>query len=56
MSAAADGAEALRIVRDGAADLVAMEVQMLELNGLEATQRIRSSTSLGHWRERTTPA
>jgi CheY-like chemotaxis protein len=46
VSTAADGAEALRMVLDGTVDLVFMDVQMPELNGLEATQSIRSSTSL----------
>ncbi|MBW7932702.1 MAG: response regulator [Gemmatimonadaceae bacterium] len=46
VSTAADGAEAVRMVLDGGTDLVFMDVQMPELNGLEATQRIRQASSL----------
>jgi len=46
VATASDGAEAVRMVLDGAVDLVFMDVQMPEVNGLEATQRIRTAIGL----------
>ncbi len=43
---ASDGVEAVEIVEQGDVDLVFMDVNMPEIDGLEATRRIRASSSL----------
>ena len=44
VAAAADGAEAWRIVGEGGADLVVADIEMPEMDGFQLTETIRGST------------